>query len=92
MFLKTKRHAVQEAINHLIQKNALDAKEQLIRIVEKFVEEAFPAVPSAQGLVERLKADLDRNRLWYEDGLLYLLVRIYMGEIKPFQNVKILKL
>lgn len=87
LFLKTKRHAVQEAINHLIQKNALDAKEQLIRIVEKFVEEAFPAVPSAQGLVERLKADLDRNRLWYEDGLLYLLVRIYMGEIKPFQNV-----
>ena len=38
-------------------------------------------------MAERLKEDLDRNRLWYEDGLLYLLVRIYMGEVKPFQNV-----
>lgn len=87
LFLKTKRHAVQEAIQKLIQRNALNAEAQLIRIVEGFAKTYAQDFQEAQELVERLKNDMERKRLWYEDGLLYLLVRIFMGDVKPIQNV-----
>lgn len=87
LFLREKRRVIQNAIEHFQQKNALNAKEQLVCIVENFAEKYADDFPNTQGMAEKLKEDLDRNRLWYEDGLLYLLVRIYMGEVKPFQNV-----
>lgn len=87
LFLREKSRVVQEAIEHFKQKNALNTKEQLICIAESFAKKNADAFPGMQGMAERIKEDLDGNRLWYEDGLLYLLVHIYMGEIKPFQNV-----
>lgn len=87
LFLREKRRAVQDTMERFQQRNALNAKEQLVRIVENFAEKRAEAFTDMQGMAGRLKEDLDRNRLWYEDGLLYLLVRIYMGEVKPFQNV-----
>ena len=87
LFLKAKRQAIQDAIEKMLQKNFLTAESQLIRIVEGYAEMYVQEEQISQSMVERLKSDLEKKRLWYEDGLLYLLVRIYMGEIKPFRNV-----
>ena len=87
LYLREKRKAVQESIDRLLQRNCLNAKEQLVRIVESFAKQEISDSHAAQEMVDKLKSDLGKNHLWYEDGLLYLLVRIYMGEVKPFHKV-----
>lgn len=87
LFLKEKKQAVQEAIQRLLRRNELNAELQLLRIMEGFVKKYEREFPNVSDMAERLKCDLEKKRLWYEDGLLYLLVRIYMKEISSFQNV-----
>ena len=38
-------------------------------------------------MARALRRDLEQGTLWYEDALLYLLVRIYLGEVPAFENV-----
>ncbi len=87
LFLKAKRRAVQDALEVLRKQNQLDAKEQLLRVVELFAVQKDYDVPMREKMVAKLRRDLEKQYLWYEDALLYLLVRIYMGEVTPFQNV-----
>lgn len=81
LFIKAKKRAVQEAVETLRSKNIPDAGEVLPRILE--------TLDGTMGvrMAERLRKDLAAGHLWYEDALLYLLVRIYMGEVPAFGNV-----
>lgn len=86
LFIKNKRQVVQEALDNLRQKNRLDAKTQVLRVVEMFVKRYGTWDNSMQEMCERLEQDLTRGHLWYEDALLYFFVRIYMGEVPAFGN------
>ncbi len=87
LFIKTKRWVIQEALDELARKNKLNAQTQVLRVLRSFVEFHKPADDSAREMSEQLEKDLESGRLWYEDALLYLLTRIYMGEVSPYGNV-----
>ncbi len=81
LFIKARKHAVQEAVDVLREKNMPDAGELLPHILETHDTTSFA------GMAECLRKHLEKGVLWYEDALLYLLVRIYMGEVPVFENV-----
>lgn len=78
LFMKTKRRTVQETLEVLRRKNMPDAGDVLVQIIEDFIGTDAAAC---------LRKDMENGNLWYEDALLYLLVRIYMGEVPKFENV-----
>ena len=84
LYIKAKKQVIQNALERLKDRNKLDGEVQLLEIVKAFEEKQFGAV---MGMYARLQADMADKHLWYEDALLYLLVRIYMGEVKTYQNV-----
>lgn len=87
IFIKTKRRAIQEALDEFVQKNNLDAQIQVVRVLEKYIEVHNHEVPMGKEMCEQLRTDLESGHLWYEDGLLYLLTRIYMGEVSSYGGV-----
>ncbi len=87
LFIKAKRRAIQEALDTFYKQNRLDAGEQLVCVTELFVKMQGDNIPAGQGMAAILQKNLEKRYLWYEDALLYLLVRILMGEVPPFQNV-----
>ena len=84
LYIKTKKQVIHNALERLKDRNRLDGEVQLLEIVKAFEEKQSGAV---MGMYARLQADMADKHLWYEDALLYLLVRIYMGEVKTYQNV-----
>lgn len=87
LFMKAKRRVTQEMIEALKEKNMLGAQEQLLRIMKGFVKQADVEKTIGDKMIRKLQADLGQRHLWYEDALLYVLVRIHMGEVTPFRNV-----
>ena len=87
LYVKTKKQVIHNALERLKERNKLDGTTQLLQIVKAYEAHLGGENSLALGMYERLKADLENKALWYEDALLYLLVRIYLGEVRPFQNV-----
>lgn len=86
LFIKTKRRVMQDALDTFVQKNNLNAKTQVVRVLESYVNAHRKGDISAAKMCDKLKRDVENGHLWYEDALLYLLVRIYMGEVSAFDN------
>ena len=63
--------------------NRLDPKKQMIEIFSGYLRQ----MGEGSEEVERLSDCLERGRLWYEDALLYLFVKVLMGDVKPFTNI-----
>jgi len=87
LYIKSKKQVIHNALERLKERNKLDSATQLLHIVKAYEAHLGGESSFASGMYERLKADLESNALWYEDALLYLLVRIYLGEIPIYQNV-----
>lgn len=87
LFIKTKRRVIQDTLEMFVQKNSLNAKTQVVRVLESYVNTYKQGELSACEMCDKLKRDIENGHLWYEDALLYLLVRIYMGEVSAFDNV-----
>lgn len=87
IYIKTKRRVIQEALDEFVRKNELDAQIQVVRVLEKYMEVHSHEVPQGREMCEQLRMDLESGHLWYEDGLLYLLIRIYMGEVSSYGSV-----
>lgn len=87
LFIKARKRAVTDAVENIKAKNLLDAGEQLKRIMDVYVSQYASDNVSAKRMSTSLKQALDNRRLYYEDALLYLYVRVLMGEVTPFQNV-----
>ncbi len=87
LYIKTKKQVIHNALERLKERNQLDGEAQLLQIVNAYEAHLGGESSAASGMYARLQEDLERKHLWYEDALLYLLVRIYMGEVRTLQNV-----
>lgn len=87
LYIKAKKQVIQNALERLKERNRLDGEVQLLQIMKAYEEQMALQNKAALGMYTRLQRDLANKHLWYEDALLYLLVRIYMGEVRPLQNV-----
>lgn len=87
IFIKVRKRTISEAMEQIKEQNMLDAELQLVKIMEDFTSQWVEDSRQGCEMTEKLKHDLKKKYLCYEDALLYLLVRIYMGEVAPFQNV-----
>lgn len=87
LYIKTKKQVIHNALERLKERNKLDGTTQLLQIVKAYEAHMDGESSLASGMYDRLKADLENKALWYEDTLLYLLVRIYLGEVPTYQNV-----
>ena len=63
--------------------NRLDPKKQMTEIFSGYLQRMGEGSEEA----ERLSDCLERGRLWYEDALFYLFIKVLMGEVKPFENI-----
>lgn len=87
LYIKTKKQVIQNTLERLKERNRLDGETQLLEIVQNFEEQYAGTNNAVKGMHARLQKDMADKHLRYEDALLYLLVRIYMGEVKAYQNV-----
>ncbi|MBR4085383.1 MAG: hypothetical protein IKK33_14005 [Lachnospiraceae bacterium] len=87
LYIKTKKQVIQNALERLKERNKLDGAAQLLQIMKTYEAQLTQQNGTASGMHAQLQKDMERKHLWYEDALLYLLVRIYMGEVHPLQNV-----
>ncbi len=87
LFIKTRKRVITDAAENIKEKNLLDAGEQMKRIMNAYVSQCTPDSVTAKRMSDSFQQDLENRRLHYEDALLYLYVRVLMGEVAPFQNV-----
>lgn len=87
LYIKTKKQVIHNALERLKERNRLDGATQLLQIMKAYEAYLGGEGSFASGMYDRLKADLESKALWYEDALIYLLVRIYLGEVSVYQNV-----
>lgn len=77
--------AAQEEIKRL---NRLDSKKQMLEVFLNYVHQTGEGDEEGDEEAERLYDSLKNGRLWYEDALLYLFVKVLMGEAAPFTNIR----
>lgn len=87
LYIKTKKQVIHNALERLKERNKLDGATQLLQIVKAYERYLCGENNGVSGMHDRLQADLENKALRYEDAMLYLLVRIYLGEVRSFQNV-----
>lgn len=75
---------VDVAREEVIRQNRLDPKRLMIQLFADYLGQT----EEGKEEVERLSCSLERGRLWYEDALLYLFVKVLMGEVTPFADIR----
>lgn len=79
-----KNQFMQEAIEKVKVQNHMNGQEQLQRVMFAYAEKQGIGFEMS----EKLRLDFSQGKLYYEDALLYLLVRIFLGEISPMKDIK----
>ncbi len=77
LYQKTRREYVEEAFAEIHRLNRLDPEAQAVEVLGNYLEALGE---ENDGAIELAKA-FRRRKLWYEDGLLCLLIRLLMGEV-----------
>lgn len=75
---------VDAAREEVIRKNSLDPKELMIQMFTRYQGQTEEGKEEA----ERLSDSLERGKLWYEDALLYLFVKVLMGKVATITNIR----
>ncbi len=81
LFIKAKKRAVREALEAFEEKNKLDAKVHAVCVLQRFMMKQGLQEVFVGRVCERLSRELQNGCLRHENALLYVLVRIYMGEV-----------
>lgn len=83
IYMRTMEEYLQSAQDEITRLNRLNAREQTKAVFLDYLHHIGEGDEEA----ERLFYSLIRGKLLYEDALLYLLVRVLMGEAAPFPNI-----
>lgn len=75
---------VEAAREEVIRLNRLDSKKLMIQLFSDYLGQTR----EGREEVERLSLSLERGRLWYEDALLYLFVKVLVGEATTFPDIR----
>ena len=81
---KAMKKILSDATDQIKNINRVDAIEQLKNIVILYSQN----IGLNKELITELEKSLQKRYMLYEDAMLYLLIRLLMGEISPFDNVK----
>lgn len=84
LYKRTIMEYVRFAREEIIRLNRLDSAKQLLEVFAKYLHR----IGNTDEETERLANSLERGKLWYEDALLYLFVKVLMGEVAPFMNIR----
>ncbi|MCI9337042.1 MAG: UvrD-helicase domain-containing protein [Lachnospiraceae bacterium] len=84
LYKRTMLEYIKTAQDEAARLNRLDAKKQMTEIFSGYLRR----MGEGQEEAERLSDSLERGKLWYEDALLYMFIKVLMGEIVPFTNIR----
>lgn len=84
LYRRTIEEYVRSAREEIIRLNRLDSGKQMLEVFSKYLRQTGEGDEEAG----RLSDSLERGKLWYEDALLYLFVKVLMGEVSPFDNIR----
>lgn len=84
LYNRMKMEYIQSAQEEIRRLNKPDSGEQMEALLSDYLHRMREGDEEA----ERLFCALNRGRLWYEDALLYLFVRVLTGEVKPFTKIR----
>lgn len=84
LYGRMKMEYIQAAEEEIKCLNGLDSERQMLAFFSDYLHRTGEGDEEA----ERLSYSLKRGKLWYEDALFYLFVRVLTGEVKPFTNIR----
>lgn len=84
LYNRMKMEYIQSAQEEIRRLNRPDSGEQMKALFLNYLHRMGEGDEEA----ERLFCSLNRGRLWYEDALLYLFVKVLTGEVKPFTKIR----
>lgn len=88
LYQKAKQERIQWALESVRRLNCLDAQRQVTEVFAAFLRQTGQWDQEAESEAERLSCSLARGRLFYEDALFSLLVRVLMGKAAPFPQIR----
>ena len=83
LYKRTMLTYVKSAQDEIISLNKLDSQKQVIEILSNYLHQ----IGEGDGEAVRLSDSFNRGKLLYEDALLFLLIKVLMGEAVPFLNI-----
>ena len=84
LYRKTVQDYLRQAEDETARLNRLEPGKQLTEVFTKYLRRLGEGDEEAV----RLSGSLERGRLLYEDALLYLLIKVLMGETESFSNIR----
>lgn len=87
LYKKARQECVQSALSGIRSLNSLDPGKQMCKVFANYLRRTGEGSEAAQREEERLSVSLARGKLFYEDALFYLFVKVLMGEAAPLGDI-----